>query len=288
MAKLRNQTITAKDIEEYLATQDDFDLELYVYRTAKKLGLSATHGGTYEDPITEKPRQFDVRAGAERGNHRIDLAIECKSLRASYPLLLSRIPRSEEESFHQVIYSYHPPRRRLGTSVDPLDVAMPVWLEGNQSIYRPKEKVAKSTVQVGRNEKGELIAGDNEIFDKWSQALGSAGELVASANYACQQRERQQFFTCVLPILVITDNTLWVADYSQAGALEAAPRQVDEATLFVGRRYSSKLLPTYTLSHLHIYTRSKIGQFLDQVANDGNLWQSIFPEAAIQKAIEKG
>lgn len=80
MAKYRETPITAEDLTEYVTTQDDFGLELFVYAKARELGLSATHGGTYIDPVTEKLRQYDVRASAVQlpSGRRIDLAIECK------------------------------------------------------------------------------------------------------------------------------------------------------------------------------------------------------------------
>jgi hypothetical protein len=61
MAKVRDTPITVTDINDYLCTQDDFDLELHVHRTAAQIGLTVSHGGTYEDPVTKKHRQYDVR-----------------------------------------------------------------------------------------------------------------------------------------------------------------------------------------------------------------------------------
>lgn len=82
LAKTRDVAITSTDLTKYLQSQDDFNLELFVYHTAKKLGYHASHGGTYEDPIT-KARQYDVRAHILGGDYRVDFAIECKSLNGS-------------------------------------------------------------------------------------------------------------------------------------------------------------------------------------------------------------
>ena len=92
MAKIRDQPITSAEIEKYLNSQDDFALEMQVYSLASSLEYQVSHGGTYEDPITKKPRQYDIRAFVERNERRVDLAIECKSLKQSYPLVVSRIP----------------------------------------------------------------------------------------------------------------------------------------------------------------------------------------------------
>ena len=54
--------ISADDIGEYLASTDDFAFEREVYNIAKGLRFSAQHAALYVDPITGKPRQFDVRA----------------------------------------------------------------------------------------------------------------------------------------------------------------------------------------------------------------------------------
>jgi hypothetical protein len=92
MAKFCNTPINAADLREYLDTQDDFALELHAYRMARAHGFSAFHGGTYEDPATKKTRQYDVRASFALGAKHIDLTIECKSLKRSYPLL---VPESD-------------------------------------------------------------------------------------------------------------------------------------------------------------------------------------------------
>ena len=57
--------ITAADIAQYLDVRDDFDLELFAYQELRQHGWDAHHGGTYMDPFTEKPRQYDVSARKE-------------------------------------------------------------------------------------------------------------------------------------------------------------------------------------------------------------------------------
>lgn len=274
-AKRRHQIITAEDLREYLSTQDDFDLELYVYRKAKEFGISATHGGTYQDPVTNKRRQYDIRAAHERANCKIRLAIECKSLQPTYPLLLSRIPRAEAESFHQLVYSIDSASvmgaMRIKLGVQRVEAMV---VRGKRSIYTPGEFVAKAITQVGRNEQGNLVSGDGAVFDKWSQALASADELVSLAE---DGHKAHWLCTFVIPILVVSDGTLWVADYSEDGHLVNGPVQVDESVLFVGRDYGGG--PTriwYTISHLHIFTKRQIGDFFGRLVNDAKLWQQIF------------
>jgi hypothetical protein len=130
--------------------------------------------------------------------------------------------------------------------------------------------------QVKRNDDGRLAGGD-EIFDKWMQALASADGLIKQALDEHRPRRKEPMFTCVLPILVVSDCTLWAADYSDEGQLEGDPVQLEEATFFVGRTFKD-FNPSlnYTVSHLHILTRSKIGGFLAEVSRPGALWERIF------------
>ena len=69
---------------------------------------------------------------------------------------------------------------------------------------------------------------------------------------------------------------LWVADYGEDGVLKAGPRRVTNSTFFVGHRIA--LLngyPTYTISHLHVYTRQGLIDFLQQLSQP-DPWKLIF------------
>ena len=69
--------IGAKDIEEYVNSQDDFGLELRVFRACKDRSFEVLHGGTYEDPVTKKTRQYDLRVFGERAPRRMKRIREC-------------------------------------------------------------------------------------------------------------------------------------------------------------------------------------------------------------------
>ena len=60
--QLKSDQITRVDIEEYLADYADFSFELRVLKELTDLKIKCQHGGTYEDPITKKSREFDIRA----------------------------------------------------------------------------------------------------------------------------------------------------------------------------------------------------------------------------------
>jgi len=285
MARLQDQPITKADIEEYIRSADDFALELFVYREALAKGLEASHGGTYEDPITKKIRQFDVRARARVADCEIALALECKNLRPSSPLLVSRISRSEVESFHDVLLSWEPPSRGIA-AMDIFNRSKVIKISGAASRYKPADPVGKSTAQVGRTVAGDLVAADDQVYEKWSQAFASAADLVSEARYANKKKNGDDFFTVVLPILVVSDDSLWVVDYADDGT-PGDPVRTTAATVYIGREYSDTMGATYTASHLEICTRSRVPMLFDELGKPGPLWQATFPKHLISAEVER-
>lgn len=81
MAKLRDDEISLSDIEEYLKDSSDFGFEIRILKLLSGLGFTAQHGGIYQDPITNKNREFDIRAEKEFAGKKISIAVECKNLR---------------------------------------------------------------------------------------------------------------------------------------------------------------------------------------------------------------
>src|SRR5262245_61782347 len=109
MAKnLLEQAIAANDISKYLVDQDDFNLELRCLDACRRNNLLTAHGGTYTDPVTGKPRQFDLRASKTVDHYKIQLAVECKNLKPFFPLVVSQVPRQRHESFFEVVMSCEP------------------------------------------------------------------------------------------------------------------------------------------------------------------------------------
>ena len=66
MAKLKDDPITAKDLADFATTSSDFGFEMQVLARLRAEGFSCSHSGTYRDPVTDKIRQFDVRASIDR------------------------------------------------------------------------------------------------------------------------------------------------------------------------------------------------------------------------------
>jgi hypothetical protein len=164
-----------------------------VLRDLVDRGFVCEHGGTYDDPATGKPREFDIRATKRFGKRFVRLAVECKNLGDHFPLLVSCLPRRRDEAFQELIYSFNPEN---SPSDPPGDTVMfgitpssrLVRLPPSHSRYRPQEPVGKSCNQVGRSSNGDITGGDSGIYQKWAQALSSAEDLV---HLACSERPRQ-------------------------------------------------------------------------------------------------
>lgn len=265
--------ITQSDIEEYLIAQSNFDLELFVDRSLRARGISTSHGGSYFDSVTGKSRQFDVRGYAYVPvNCGVYFAIECKSLSKTFPLVVSRVPRPADDAYHELVRTWG--RKNMGE-----DFQDSIASNERMPLYRPDGLVGKTTVQVGREEgkrdddKKPFTVSDGETFDKWSQALSSAEYLVQLTRERRGENESGYFYSLILPILVVSDDTLWVVDYSDNG--NTAPELVKETTLFVDRSYKLQQ-GHFTATHLHIYTRSGFSEFLDEFESQSNFRERAF------------
>lgn len=253
--------LSPNDVADYLDKQSDFDLELFVYRTLIDSGIDASHAGFYADPITGVRRQFDIRATRVFNRWcEVKFSIECKALAEERPLLVSRVPRPERDSHHEIIYSWGNVKGSESSTTS---------LRHNTQmlLYRPGASVGKKTEQI-MQETGKPVVKirDNETFQKWSQALSSAHDLITGCYGANLRHNQDHFYVLVLPVLVVPDRTLWVADYTEQLKRHGQPSQVDEATLWVDHEYSyGSGGQRYWITHLHIYTRTGFQKFIERV-----------------------
>lgn len=236
MAKIRETPIVSADVEEYISQQSDFSFEQRVFAELNRLGFHGDHGGTYIDAFTGKPREFDIRVrksltdgwsgGVQLSLH---MAVECKNLKTSCPLLVECVPRSRMESHHGNI-SAGGQGESGARRIDP------------SMVYREKEPVGKSCSLVAKKENGEFAPGsDQGVYDKWAQALSSLSDLVVQAK---APGDTQMIRAALIPFLVLPDDCLWVVDYDGQGNLMGCPRQVEHIPYLVRR--------TYTFRHLGI------------------------------------
>jgi hypothetical protein len=216
--------ITDKDLAKFVANDSDFAFEMRVVAELKGAKFECSHSGSYQDPVTEKIRQFDVRACKEQITDVLSLAVECKNLRPESPLLLSCIPRIAKEAYHEVIL--HPPNSPLYKKV--------LRVEGDQSVYKPAEMVGKKTDQVKRDKNAVLVSDDKDTFDKVNQAVHSCKDLVTRL----VNSHEAELFGVVVPVLVLPKNTLWQVEYEGDGTLRADPHRVTHATLFLDHAWS--------------------------------------------------
>jgi hypothetical protein len=229
-------------LEEFVNSDSDFAFEMRVLAQLRGLGFECAHSGTYRDPVRDKIRQFDIRAVKHQGNFTLALAVECKNLRPNYPLLLSAVPRTEPESFHDLSV-----RLNRGTTGSIRSVM------GDKSAYRPGEMVAKKTDQVGRDTSGALASNDQATFDKVSQAVNSCRDLVQEY----LSKSSPPLVRAIVPLLVLPPGLLWQVDYSADGNLVTGPRQVGHAGLFLNSAWTVDLVgwkPSYRLSHIDLVT----------------------------------
>lgn len=266
--------LSSTDIQEYLDKNSDYSFEIKCLRALSDLGLECVHGGTYIDPITEKPREFDIRAHFASGEKCLRLAVECKNINESFPLVVHRSPRSKKEATNDIIKSFN----RMKKHPNPSDPSSMVTYSGTyftmpagkaDLIYLESEPVGKSCEQIRRNSNkgGELTSGDSGIYEKWAQALSSSSGLISAAQQDWHKFKVDRIDTLVLPVLVVPDRTLWVVDYDSYGEILSTPAQVNSCSYYVNRHYRATSPDGgrgYTISHLHFVTFSGLREFIDE------------------------
>lgn len=255
--KLRPDAIGVDEMKCFLETESDFDFELRVLHKLRELNLDCEHGGHYEDPVTKKSREFDIRMRVRgEGNLHLLAAIECKNLRQNFPLLISCVPRTRDEAWHEMV------RSDYGSSV----VSAGQRVTSDSGLYRLGDWVGKSTIQVGVTPQGEMITNDGEVYEKWGQCLSSLHCFVQeiptlSANGGA---------TMALPILVVPDGRLWQVRYNTDGSRVADPEQVDRCAVYAGGfsipfgRFETRI----GISHVEVITFGGLMRFCRQRLGD--------------------
>lgn len=273
----RGGPVDAPHIDRCLETGDDFAFEMRVLHVLKSIelrsvDLSVEHGGTYVDPITSLPRQFDIRARFTRPSvsvnslRRIRMSIECKRLQPDAPLVISRSERTSKESFHDYIRAISRPGVRTNFAVTSASPAL--------TFYQQGMFVGRSVSQVRSTQ--EAPVGDADIYKQWSQALASADELIWEG--ARDESGPQSIVhSATLPCLIIPDNTLWTVDYDCQGN-RAEPIEATNCEFYLGKPSFKRDEPAkFTITHLHIFTIGGLRNFLVQKIGDGDYWYDHFP-----------
>lgn len=151
MAKLKIEATNQLDLIEYLDGYSDFSFELTVLKMLREHDVDCDHGGHYVDPVTNKSREFDIRATKTINKYRVRMSVECKNIR---------------ENFSDSCLVCHDTKMRVTTKwrwspiPSAIQICLPRRLTINlcakvldirdaHSLYSG-DPVGKSTVQVGR------------------------------------------------------------------------------------------------------------------------------------------
>jgi len=285
MAKLKPDPIAKSDVIDFLDNHSDFSFEIKVLNALIRKEFSCEHGGSYTDPTTKKTRQFDIRATQVFGKRFLRLAVECKNLRLNFPLVVSCVPRRDDESFHEISISVNPDKHLLEEPPDVYSRAMlaqskNVHLTAERSLYKHGEPVGKSCDQVGRSPSNNIISGDSDVYAKWSQALSSAHNLTYLACNDGNDRTGDMALSLVFPVLVVPNGCLWMTQYDYDGNRIKDPETVDRCSYFVGLSYyhpgafsGDELI----ISHIEFVTLDGLLVFVGEMCGDDDKLDAAFP-----------
>ena len=288
MSKLKPDRISDTDLSEYLNLHSDFGFELSVLKMLREGGVGCEHGGHYQDPVTGKSREFDIRAIKTIGNLRVRMAVECKNIGENFPILISCIPRHEQDSYHQVAFLRKPVEKPYPAGPFYPSRAETLSVRGNHSLYKPGEPVGKSTVQVGRRDhNGKIFANDSELYEKWGQCLSSADDLIGHTYYDGED-DGKPYLSAIIPFVVVPNDRLWTATYDDDGNLTSGPEPTDRCSHFIGKDYEMDKLAgaQITLSHVEIVTFEGMRNFVEDYLKSDKSILSIFPLEVLFNASE--
>lgn len=286
MAKLKPDQITKNDLLEYLNSYSDFSFELAVLKMLRERNIECAHGGHYEDPVTNKSREFDIRATKtikstqpKTASLRARMAIECKNIRENFPILISCIPRQEEESHHQIALVSEP---KNDAFIAALDIhqsrARTFSIRGAHSLYKKDDPVGKSTVQVGRVTDNTISFNDSELYEKWGQCLSSANDLINGV-YWDGRKDKEVYLSAVFPFVVVPNGRLWMVKYDEDGNRICDPTPTDRISCFINKSYrmgTDMAGATMQISHVEIVTFDGMAAFVDRYLNSE--MAEIFPK----------
>ncbi len=273
MTARSQDAVTKEDIDDYLANSSDFAFELRVLKCLTDKALACRHGESYVDPVTGKDRTFDIRAIWQGDNCCLALAVECKNLRQTYPLLIHCVPRTAGEAFHNVSAAVDGERLEYSMSrfVMPRPHCKVFRREGASSLYKSGDPVGKSCVQVGSKNDSTKKPSDADIYDKWSQAISSLYDLTYNATSVEAGNSLPLALTILLPVLVVPDERMWVVEYDCSGGMASGPRQVDRCSYYLNKSYwhdHAYVGEGLTVSHLEFVTQRGLVELIDMITAD--------------------
>lgn len=272
---LSQKAVGVDAINRYLSAQSDFAFEMEILQIVKKQCSGQTSwGGSYYDIKTGKQREYDIRTELPASRSRIDdwleLAIECKNIGENYPLVISCTKRDRSE---QKIDSWRWPMSHSHKGVEPMIQLGTFYRRHTHNLWRDDEFIGRALDQVGEDSKGDLVFGDEDIFNKWSQALNSTCGILHDA---LDRRNPDRWLNLVfLPAVVVPNGTLWQVRYDDTGKIIGVPKPVDYLPYWIGNEYEISLMDraeNYKIYELNFFTQNGLIDFL----NNKKLHESFF------------
>ncbi|QEF99737.1 hypothetical protein Mal15_38030 [Stieleria maiorica] len=223
------------------------------------------HGGTYRDPHTDLPRQFDLQSEHVVSNDfhwsRFLHAVECKNLTECGPILISRSKCTRQESGHWFLHTKFPkspqwtrgPERQYCLASD--EHLFTAKFGGLYSRYREGEMVGKSIDHIV-NSGSRIKGGDKDIYSRWSQAVASATSLIDVAREVLPLNKQAFMRTAIVPVLVVPNDRLFVVDYDEEGRKTGPVRAVSWTPFYIDYHPPNlpKSIENFRFSFLEIIT----------------------------------
>lgn len=278
--------ISPADIRDVVMREDDFGHEMRVGSVLRSFpSVIIEHGGTYTDPVTRKPRQFDYRCWLTKQQARLALGVECKNVNSTTPLVVCGAPRFANQAVHDLIES----RQGRFDDGDRIQVGLSSVtrrVSTNNKFYRTDDFVGKSLLRLQMDKRTASRSGESEVYERWTQALSSAVELAKSATKLAKHLSMTSVLSAVLPMVVVPNGALWRAVYDNTGRIASDPNPIDQCEFFIGREIEvagpkgNPWFETFTFSHVHFVTVDGLNSFLATMIPDGPAWRNLFVDVA--------
>lgn len=279
-------------IGHLLKENSDFSFEMRVLNEVNKQGYKTEHSGTYLDPYTGMNREFDIRATKMIDDDKeVRLSIECKNISSDVPVVIHSVPNSKLKSYHTLIIEFEDIVKELeekesahsgfappimtnflkGAAMASIKVEYSTDASSNvyKSNYSDFEYIGKSIDKIAIKNKGQknekFILNDEEIYNKYSQAINSVCDLIKDTDKKTDYPAPQYF---IQPVFVVPDNSLLEIQYNDKGEIvEGSPKNVNRVPLYIGKNFSERELGRPCVDHeiryLEVVTESGLKALLE-------------------------
>lgn len=262
------------DIEKYLAeTSDDFLFEMKILKILQSAKFQCQHSGYYSDPETSKMREFDIRASLKHTCLELNFAVECKNFSDPLLLIYRTFQQKNKENRIGICGSAAAKHQMERKDCDDNFLAQSsYYVVGFENFPKNIEDdfVGRSSALIKKykNDKGEeKLECVDDAFERLSQAISSVTEWVQRCQWAIEAH-------VYLPILVVPDQKLWVADFDDKGETRNLSA-VDSCYYYIGKNIQGLYREsqfTYQMPYLRIFTESGLMKF---ISNHNNLFNEL-------------